>query len=187
MNYTSNDMNNNYNNSTKINKILPVLNKGFISENNYNSVKKAFFLQNKKEKIAIKITKFNKITTLPEGLNNNIKLMYSIINNYNFEIYLGDWTVLSLDEAINQYKDYCDNGQTNVFNIAIRYAGLGHVEVLSCDLTSHCLFYRRDGGSNGYDRKYNYNEILNYNSDKYNQLSFSDWFFNIEFDNELLE
>ena len=34
--------------------------------------------------------------------------------------------------------------------------GMGHVEVVSCDLETHLLFYRPDGGSNSYDREANY-------------------------------
>ena len=30
---------------------------------------------------------------------------------------------------------------------------MGHIEVLSCDLSTHRLYTRPDGGSNGYDRK----------------------------------
>ena len=66
--------------------------------------------------------------------------------------------VLSLDEAREQYEDYCDHNQFNVFNIAYRYRGMGHVEVLSCNLYNHLLFLRYDGGSNGYERADNYND-----------------------------
>ena len=36
--------------------------------------------------------------------------------------------------------------------------------MISCDLNNHLLFERRDGGSNGYDREDNYNELLRYNT-----------------------
>lgn len=85
---------------------------------------------------------------------------------------MGDWTILSLNESINQYKEYCDKGQTNVFNVVLRYVGLGVVDILSCDSTSHCLLYRCNEGSNDYDRQHNYNEVLNYNSNKYNKFFF---------------
>ena len=52
--------------------------------------------------------------------------------------------------------------QKNVFDIGFRYLGLGHLEILSCDLTNHLLFFRRDGGSNGWDREDNYKDLMNY-------------------------
>ena len=33
---------------------------------------------------------------------------------------------------------------------------------ISCDLNNHLLFERRDGGSNGYDREDNYQDLLKY-------------------------
>ena len=43
-----------------------------------------------------------------------------------------------------------------IFDIAYRYMGMGHIEVLSCDLSTHRLYTRPDGGSNGYDREINH-------------------------------
>ena len=48
---------------------------------------------------------------------------------------------MSLDKAIEIYKNYCNNGQNKVFDIGYRYMGMGHIEVISCDLDSHLLFF----------------------------------------------
>ena len=83
---------------------------------------------------------------------------------------------------MKHYQDYCENGQKDIFNIGYRYLGMGHIQVISCDLNSNLLFYRPDGGSNGYDRMENYNEIIQNGSKKYKHFFFSDWFYQIEFD-----
>ena len=57
---------------------------------------------------------------------------------------------------------------------------MGHVQVVSCDLDSHLLFYRNDGGSNGYDRFANYENIIQNGSKDHKQLFFKEWFCNIE-------
>ena len=69
---------------------------------------------------------------------------------------------MSLNKCLERYKNLCDNSQELVFDFAFKYAGMGHIEVLSCDLTNHLLFKRMDGGSNGWEREANYNELLNY-------------------------
>ena len=48
---------------------------------------------------------YNKdILELPEGLNRNIKLMYELIGNPDIEVYIRDWTFLSLNKAIEIYN-----------------------------------------------------------------------------------
>ena len=166
-----------------VKKILSVLEKGYLSENNYNSLRVPFFQQNKEKKFSIDFQEFENHTPIPEGLNRNIKLIYRILGNPNKEIYLNEWTILSYKDAFEQYKDYCNKGQKNIFNIAYRYLGMGHVEVLSCDLITHLLFYRKDGGSNGYDREINYNDIIKNGANNYKKFYFSNWFYNIKFEN----
>ena len=56
---------------------------------------------------------------------------------------------------------------------------MSHIEVICCDLKSHLLFYRRDGGSNGYDRQANYQNLIKNGTHNYEQFFFSKWFYNI--------
>jgi hypothetical protein len=116
---------------------------------------------------------------IPEGLNRNIKVIYQILGHQKKEIYYGQWTIMSVDEALQRYKELCNQGQTNVFDIGYKYGGMGYIDVLSCDLTSHLLFYRVDGGSNDYDRLYNLNQLINEGSRPYDKFYFSDWFYNV--------
>ena len=42
---------------------------------------------------------------------------------------------------------------------------MGHVEMLHCNLYISLLFIRMDGGSNGWDREYNYKKVINFNAE----------------------
>ena len=166
-----------------VQKIMKVLNKSYISSDSYRSTQEPFMCKNKEKRFDIEFKENNLFEKIPDGLNRNIILIYKIFGNPKKEIYLSNWTIMSLEEALKQYEEYCKNGQENIFNIGYRYLGMGHIEVISCDLNSHLLFYRPDGGSNGYDRLANHNEIIKNGSKKYKQFFFSDWFYKIEFDN----
>ena len=167
-----------------ITKIIEVLKKGSVSIDDYYSSQN-LFIQNKYKNIEFNYDNLDSnLQSIPLQLNYNVILIYKIVNNYNKEIYLGEWTIFSLKEAIKQYEDYCSKGQTNIFNVAYRDIGMGHVQVISCDLKTHLLFYRYDGGSNGWDRDINYNKIINKGSKDYKQILFTEWFYSIKF-NEL--
>jgi hypothetical protein len=58
--------------------------------------------------------------------------------------------------------------------------GMGHVEVISCDLETHLLFYHQDGGSNGLERQQNFENLVKNGSKNYNKFYFSKWFYNIK-------
>ena len=159
-----------------IQKILSVLNKSAISEEGYDSTKKPFFLAGN---IKDFVMDYKQIDGIPQRLNRNIALIYKIIGSPKKEVYIGNWTLLSLEKASERYEAFCKDGQKNVFDIGYRYMGMGHVEVISCDLETHLLFYRPDGGSNGYDREANYKDIVKDGATKYNKFYFSKWFYNI--------
>ena len=84
---------------------------------------------------------------------------------------------MSIDESLTRYKKYCEEGQTEVFDIAYAYMGLGHIRVISCDLSTHRLYTRPDGGSNDYDRYFNQQNMIKKGPIKDNQIFFSEWFY----------
>ena len=172
------------NKKKNIEKITEVLKKGTISSENYRSTSMPFFCSNYNQDFKLESISNKYIDKLPKSLNRNIYLIYEIFGNPNKEIYLGEWTILSLKQAIKHYENYCNNNRKNIFDIGYRYIGLGHIESISCDLDSHLLFFRPDGGSNGYDRVFNYNQLIKYGSTSYTKFFFSDWFYNIEFKND---
>ena len=112
---------------------------------------------------------------IPDAVNRNIKLMYQIIGNSEKEIYVKEWIIMSLNETLKKYKYYCENEQERIFDIAFRYMGMGHIEVLSCDLKTHLLFYRHDGGSSGWDRETNFQEMIKCDPETYQQFYFQNW------------
>ena len=162
-----------------IQKILSILNKSIISEEGYDSTKEPFFLAGNVKDF---VMDFKVVDGIPSSLNRNITLIYNIIGNPKKELYIGEWTVLSLDKALERYKALCNAGQKKVFDIGYRYMGMGHVEFISCDLETHLLFYRPDGGSNGYEREENSQNLIKNGSTKYNKFYFSKWFYNITFE-----
>lgn len=162
-----------------IHKILKVLEQSNISSNDYDSTKLPFFSSDSSlNNFTLNFQSLSNYN-IPESLNRNIVLIYKILGHPDKEIYIGNWTILSLKKALSIYQDFCNNGQNNVFDIGYRYLGMGHVEVISCDLKSHLLFYRRDGGSNGFDRQANYENIIQNGSESCEKFFFSKWFYNI--------
>ena len=157
-------------------KILEVLNQGMISTDNYTSSNQPSFKKDNSELF----TQYNDLKLeIPENVNNNVKLIYEIFGNEKKEIYLDEWTIMSLEEALKRYKELCKQGQNNVFDIGFRYLDMGHIEMISCDLKSHLLFYRPDGGSNGWDRINNFNDLIQKGSNPYEKFHFYKWFYNI--------
>jgi hypothetical protein len=164
---------------SEVNKIFEVLKTCAISSTDYVSSKEPFF---KNDGASQPFQQFNMLFNneqIPEGLNRNIKVIYQILGHQKKEIYYGQWTIMSLDEALERYKELVSQGQTNVFDIGYKYGGMGYIDVLSCDLTSHLLFYRVDGGSNDYDRLYNLNQVIKEGSQPYDKFYFSTWFYNV--------
>ena len=130
-----------------------------LSEENHDSTIEPFFQKSIEKNY---LMDFKEILELPESLNRHMKIFYELVGNPNTEVYIGDFTFMSLTKCLENYNNYCANDQKTVFDIGFRYAGMGHIIVTSCDLNNHLLFERMDGGSNGYDREANYKELLNY-------------------------
>ena len=168
------------NNKTHIiNKMLNALSKATISSNDYLSSNDPFFRNDNNVQPFQQYNNLFVDEQIPEGLNINIKLLYEILGHQKKEIYYGPWTIMSLNQALERYNVICAKGQTNVFDIGYKYDGMGYINVLSCDLTSHLLFYRLDGGSNDYDREANLNDLIKKGSTPYEKIYFSEWFYNV--------
>ncbi|MAD57133.1 MAG: hypothetical protein CMK44_00990 [Porticoccus sp.] len=130
-----------------------------LSDEKYDSTKEPFFMKHDNDEY---VMNYKDLPQIPESLNRHIKIFYTLVGNPDVEVYIGDYTFMSLNKCLEDYKHYCDDNQHSVFDIAFRYEGMGHVTVISCDLNNHLLFERSDGGSNGYDREDNYKALLNY-------------------------
>ena len=156
----------------QVNNVINFLKDSRVSQPNYIGTDMPFFMKNNNKPFNIG---YNDIPEMPKGLNRNIQTMFKLIGNPLVEIYIGDWTIMSLNQCIDVYNNYCNNGQTKVFDIGYMYIGMGHIKMLSCDLDKHILFYRIDGRGDGYARDYHRNKILNYNPNDYEFMYFTDF------------
>ena len=156
----------------QVNTILELLKDGNMSSEGFKSSDQPWFMS--EEKLDKIVLNNNFTPEVPDNLNLHIKILYNMIDP-DREIYLGEWTIMSLNQVLKIYKDYCSEGQKNVFDIAYRYMGMGHIEVLSCNLYNHLLFYHPDGGSNGYDRMDNHKKIIKFNYKDYEYMVFTNW------------
>ena len=158
----------------RIRMIEDVLNSGTISSKGYDSTQEPFMVKdNKQEKFTIN---FDSVVDLPEGLNQNIALIYKILGDPEREVYIKDWIIMSLNKVTKIYKEYCNGGQTGIVDIAFTYLGMGHINVMSCDLETHNILFHRDGGSNGWDRDANFKETIEMKPNDVRQYYFTDWF-----------
>ena len=156
----------------QVSNVLEFLKEAKVSSPGYESTQIPFFLKNNMKNFDLG---YESIPELPEGLNRNIKLMYKIISNPNIEVYIRDWTIMSLKRALEIYNDYKNNKLIKVFDIGYMYIGMGHIKVITCDLDNHLLFYRIDGGADGHARDYHRKLILNYNKKNYTHMFFTDF------------
>ena len=114
-------------------------------------------------------------SSMPQSMNRHFKNIYKIIGNPSIEIYIGEWTILSLHKVLETYEKYKKENQELVLDLAYRYAGMGWIQMLSCNLYNHLLFYRDAGGSNGWDREANHKKIIHFDHTKYKYFYFEDW------------
>jgi hypothetical protein len=160
----------------QIEGILLGLTRGFISNDEYDSTQVGFFIPDKERKL-FEIGNHS-VPDMPLSLNQSIQLMYRIIGDPDKEVYLGEWTIMSLNKVLGTFENLKNKGQSKIFDIAFRYIGLGHIDILSCDLTTHKLFHRRDGGANGWEREIHHQEAIDMDPTEEKQYFFREWFNN---------
>ena len=141
----------------QIKNIMEVLKRSKVSSNNFDSTMQPFFSQDS-ESVDFEFDHKNDFV-VPDTLNRNIKLIYDILGNSKKEIYIGEWSIMCLEKALEQYEYYCKDGEQKVFDIGVRYLGMGLIELSACDWETQLLFYRHGGGSSGCDREANYKDI----------------------------
>lgn len=125
---------------------------GKIGEKDASVTNNPFLIQTPKEdgSVGFNTPEVNKI--LDEvPIKDSLKLMYQIIGNTGVEMYFNQWILLSLTKVKEQYNHKVDKLQRRAIDFAIAYAGMGHVVVCSYDPETSKIYYRHDGGSNGYE------------------------------------
>ena len=99
----------------RMERILLTLTKGSKSSEGYNSYKQYFYQDPNSKPFIIGSTV---VKTFPEGLNESVQWLYQLIGDPQSEVYLNEWTFFSLEQALSLYKDYQENGQERMFDIA---------------------------------------------------------------------
>ena len=91
-----------------------------------------------------------------------LKNFYKYINVYDKEIYINEWKFLSLNNTLERINDFNQKNNIYVIDLAIKYHGMGWVYVLFYDPKIKKYKIRFDGGSNGFDRQSNENNLIEY-------------------------
>ena len=162
---------------TRLKLLLEIMDHASMSGESYDSTQMPCFMSGDTDDFQ---QGHKDLPELPAGLNRNFRYLYQIIGNPDVEVNLTDregceWTIMSLTKALEIYEAYKKDGQERVFDFAYRYMGMGHIEVVACDTQTHNLFYHRAGGSNGWDREYNFQEMVKFTGTE-KEIFFLNWF-----------
>ena len=103
------------------------------------------------------IDKINDLKCL--GLPKNINDFFINHQAFNKEIYVNNYTFISITKILDLYKYYKNDNIDNIIDIGFIYEGMGWIKVIYYNTKFNKLFFRIDGGSNGYDRLDNYNKM----------------------------
>ena len=136
------------------------------SVKNYKSNKEPFFLQIDD----ISNNSYDKYENIGEYIENNLSILSKEIKDFYIfyktidkELYINNWTFMSLSNIVEIYKKY-KTQNINTIDIAFKYSGMGLIKILFYDPRIDCINFRFDGGANLYDREYNFVKLVEYNS-----------------------
>lgn len=152
------------------------VNSGKKGSDNYNSIEQPFMMQNE---VADGETDF-KTAEVNEMLENiqlhtSLKRIYQIIGNPAIEYYYNQWTLFSLNKVKEHIDFLAKENQTRFIDFGIIYAGMGHCIMVSYVPEFKKIFYRVDGGSNGWDRESNFKFASNYIPEEDKCVELSTW------------
>uniref|UniRef100_A0A6C0AXI4 Uncharacterized protein n=1 Tax=viral metagenome TaxID=1070528 RepID=A0A6C0AXI4_9ZZZZ len=132
-----------------------------ISYPNYESNMQPFMRRTENTDIVIDTYELEKkLLLLDNALSEEIKNFYRKIKSSTQEIYIKNWQLFSIDNILKLKEMYIKDN-INITDIGLKYEGMGHCKVAFIDPKSNMIYYRHDGGSNGYDREHNYNKLKN--------------------------
>lgn len=92
-------------------------------------------------------------------------MLQYVIRRINADISMFQWVLFNREKARQMEDVYREHAQTitfwkNAFVIGYEYLGMGHVQVIAYDAKHDVFFKFREGGSNGYDREYNFRKVI---------------------------
>lgn len=85
------------------------------------------------------------------------------------------WTFLSEEEVKRRWEAMDAWGQSRMVDLAVAYAGMGHVMVLSYDPITDGVLTGLDGGANGWDRDENHRRRIERDVDAATVMSLDEW------------
>lgn len=92
-----------------------------------------------------------------------VRALYEAIGDPSREHVFNHWRLMALDFVREQVRHLKrEHGQEEVVDFAASYAGMGHAVVCGYAPRLGKVFYRADGGSNGYERELNYKRLVSY-------------------------
>ena len=103
----------------QVQTILKFLKPAQISNPSHDSTKAPFFRGNPTEDPFLMDNK--DLPKFPDTVNRHIKVLYEIIGNPDIEVYIGEWTILSLNRAVELYEKLCLDGQESVFDVQKKF------------------------------------------------------------------
>lgn len=109
------------------------------------------------------------------GLPAELTALHKVIGHPDRELYLNEWTVLSLNTLCGQAELLRASGQDRVLDFAILPLGMGHITVAAIDPADSRVFFRHDGGSNGYEREACFELTKRYTPEDRHKYQFTHW------------
>ena len=155
--------------------------KGKQGGHKYNSIEQPFMVTNpvKEGEVQFYTAEVNSILEkIP--IHETLNKIYQVIGNPNIEYYFGPWTLFSLNKVQEHYNILLEKNQNRAIDFSIIYAGLGHCIIVSYDPELNKIYYRADGGSDGWAREINFKSACEFIPTPEKCVDLSDWFEKLE-------
>lgn len=93
--------------------------------------------------------------------NKNIQDFFINNKGIDREIYIKEWTFFSIEKILSLDEMYKLSNINNIVDLGYIYHGMGWVVVAFYYILDKKIYFRMDGGSNGWDRMENFNRLKN--------------------------
>ena len=155
------------------------------SSENWDSSQQPFFAGDIKDKngsnVDWKMIATNSMLQNLPSMPKELKYIYQVLGNPAVEFYFKFWNLFSLKKIIDRFALYQENDQNNIVDFAIKDCGMGHCVICAYDIHDNKIFYRHDGGSSGWDRKYYWEFIKDYIPKDTDKRDFTHWLNEIQY------
>ncbi len=101
------------------------------------------------------------------GFSRLLYYLYLYLGRDDQEFTIHNYTFLSLKEVGKRYNNFNQHNQTKICDLALTYLGMGHLQVLSLSLQEKKIYFRHDGGSNGWDQENSWKFSLSLDPSQY--------------------